>query len=109
MSEGVATNGTGFWLTALLGRGVFATLVCGMLVAYATYFSVEEGQAAVVTRFGAPVREIIEPGPYWKWPWPIEHVHSIDARVKVFNTPFTATFTRDNRNVILLSSVAWRV
>ncbi|HEV8062289.1 MAG TPA: protease modulator HflC [Gemmataceae bacterium] len=96
-------------LISLVSRIVFAAVVAGLLIAYGTYFSVSEGQAAVVTRFGEPVREISEAGPYWKLPWPIEHVHLIDARMKLFNTPFTATFTRDKRGVILLTYVAWRV
>lgn len=96
-------------ILALLGRLVFATLVCGMLLAYGVYFSVSEGQAAVVTRFGEPIREITEAGPYLKWPWPIDQVHTFDTRMKLFNTPFTATFTRDKRNVILLTYVAWRI
>jgi membrane protease subunit HflC len=94
---------------AFVWRAGLAALVVGLLLTYAAYFSVTEGQAAVVTRFGAPVREITAAGPYWKWPWPIEQVHLIDARMKLFNTPFTATFTRDKRNVILLTYVAWRV
>jgi membrane protease subunit HflC len=96
------------WL-AIVGRVIFAAAVVGVLLVYVAYFSVGEGEAAVVTRFGAPVREITAAGPYWKWPWPIEQVHLIDARTKLFNTPFTATFTRDKRNVILLSYVAWHV
>ena len=64
-------------LLSLAGRIVFAALVAGLLLAYGTYFSVSEGQAAVVTRFGEPVREISEAGPYWKWPWPIEQVHML--------------------------------
>ena len=84
-------------------------MVAGLLVAYGTYFSVSEGQAARGDALGEPVREISEAGPYWKWPWPIEQVHFIDARMKLFNTPYTATFTRDKRGVILLTFVAWRV
>lgn len=96
------------WLS-LVGRVLFASVVAGLLIAYGTYFSVSEGQAAVVTRLGEPVREITQAGPYWKWPWPIEQVHFLDARMKVFNTPFTATFTRDKRGVILLTYVGWRI
>jgi membrane protease subunit HflC len=96
-------------IVSLVGRISFAALVAGLLIAYGTYFSVSEGQAAVVTRLGEPVREISEAGPYWKWPWPIEQVHFLDARLKVFNTPFTATFTRDKRGVILLTYVGWRI
>ena len=98
-----------FAVQALVGRLIFAALVSGLLLAYGVYFSISEGQAAVVTRFGEPIREITQAGPYWKWPWPIEQVHLFDTRMKLFNTPFTATFTRDKRNVILLTYVAWRV
>jgi membrane protease subunit HflC len=96
-------------LLGALGRIAVAAVVVGLLSIYATYFSVNEGQVAVITRLGAPTREITTAGPYWKWPWPIEQVHVIDARMRLFNTPLTATFTRDKRNVILLSYVAWHV
>ena len=109
MTENVPAQPTPTSLLSLVSRIVFAALVAGLLVAYGTYFSVSEGQAAVVTRFGEPVREIADAGPYWKLPWPIEQVHFIDARMKLFNTPYTATFTRDKRGVILLTFVAWRV
>ena len=94
---------------SIASRLVCAVVICGLLLSYAVYFTVSEGQSAVVTRMGAPVREITATGPYLKWPWPIEQVHLIDARLKLFNTPYTATFTRDKRNVILLTYVAWRV
>ena len=109
MTENAPAPNARTTLISLVGRIVFAVLVSALLIAYGTYFSVSEGQAAVVTRLGEPVREIAEAGPYWKWPWPIEQVHFLDARMKIFNTPFTATFTRDKRGVILLTYVAWRV
>ncbi len=109
MTDPVETPVARFSLFALAARILFAALVSGLLLAYGVYFSVSEGQAAVVTRFGEPMREITQAGPYWKWPWPIEHVHLFDTRMKLFNTPFTATFTRDKRNVILLTYVAWHV
>src|SRR5438874_8409720 len=109
MTDHAAPTGPRSSRLAVVGRLAFAVLVVGLLVAHGAYFSVTEGQAAVVTRFGAPTREITAAGPYWKWPWPIEQLHLIDARRRLFNTPFTATFTRDKRNVILLSYVAWHV
>jgi membrane protease subunit HflC len=109
MTDNAATSAARSSPLALAWRIAFAALVVGLLLTYAAYFSVTQGQAAVVTRFGAPVREITDAGPYWKWPWPVEQVHMIDARMKLFNTPFTATFTRDKRNVILLTYVAWHV
>lgn len=84
------------------------TLVA-ILVGYTCYLQVREGTAAVVTRFGEPIRSITEPGPYFKFPWPIEDARSFDMRKRVFNTPYTATLTRDRRNVVLLTYVVWQI
>lgn len=80
-----------------------------VLAGYACYVQVDEGTAVVVTRFGQPVRSISEPGPYFKLPWPIEDARVFDVRKRVFNTPYTATLTRDRRNVVLLTYVVWRI
>ncbi len=96
-------------LRGILWQIVMATIVVGLIVAYGSTHQVSEGRSSVVTRFGEPVRVVETPGLKWKWPWPIETVHVIDMRYRFFNTPFTATFTRDRRNVILLSYVVWHV
>ena len=88
----------------LLGAAVIA-----VILAYGSTYQVSEGHSAVVTRFGEPVRVITEAGLRWKWPWPVETAHIIDMRNRYFNTPYTATFTRDRRNVVLLSYVVWSV
>ena len=86
-----------------------AIVLVAILVGYACYLQVQEGTAAVVTRFGQPVRSITEPGPYFKFPWPIEDTRVFDMRRRVFNTPYTATLTRDRRNVVLLTYVVWQI
>ncbi|QDT36658.1 protease modulator HflC [Stratiformator vulcanicus] len=96
-------------LAGTLSRWLIATTLVALLVGYACYLQVPEGRAAVVTRFGQPVRELVEPGPYFKLPWPVEDARLIDMRKRVFNTPYTATLTRDRRNVVLLTYVVWRV
>jgi membrane protease subunit HflC len=93
----------------LLFRVILAALIVGLLVAYSMYFQVDEGYKAVVTRFGKPVRAVHEAGPYWKWPWPIERARLVDVRRRLHNTPYSATFTRDRRNVVLLTYVVWYV
>ena len=90
-------------------RIAFAVTIVGLLIAYSAYFQASEGYNAVVTRFGDPVRSIRTAGLYWKWPWPIEQAHQIDVRYRLYNTPYTATLTRDQKNVILLTYAVWRV
>lgn len=98
-----------FSVWKLLFRLVLATIIVGLLVAYGMSFQVSEGYNAVVTRFGNPVRAVHEAGLFWKWPWPIEQAHQIDMRRRLHNTPYTATLTRDRKNIILLSYVVWKV
>lgn len=94
----------------LLFRVVLAVLIVGLLVAYSMCFQVPEGYQAVVTRFDKPVGPVRdEAGLYWKWPWPIEQARQIDVRRCLHNTPYTATFTKDRKNVVLLTYVVWHV
>jgi len=92
-----------------LFRVVLAVIIVGLLAAYSMSFQVTEGNNAVVTRFGEPRRPITEAGLFFKWPWPIEQTHQVDVRRRIHNTPFSATFTRDQKNVVLLTYVVWRV
>ncbi|MEW4453548.1 protease modulator HflC [Bremerella sp. JC817] len=80
-----------------------------LLVAYPCYIQVSEGTSVVVTRFGKPTRQLMEPGAYFKLPWPIEDARVVDLRQHVFNTPYTATLTHDRRNVVLSTFVVWNV
>ncbi|MEM6823020.1 MAG: protease modulator HflC [Verrucomicrobiota bacterium] len=90
-------------------RLILAVAVMGLIVGYSMTYQVPEGNAVVVTRFERPVRETMEAGLYWKAPWPIDRANHVDTRKRIFNTPFTATLTRDRKNVILLSYVVWKV
>jgi membrane protease subunit HflC len=94
---------------AILFNIIVGLTLVTLLVGYMCYLQVREGTATVVTRFGEPVRSITEPGPYFKFPWPIEEARTFDMRKQVFNTPYTATLTRDRRNVVLLTYVVWQI
>lgn len=83
-------------LAALAGYGAF----CHQVV---------ETETAVVTRFGRPVRVLLEPGLGWKLPWPIESVVRVDARLQLLEGRLSETLTADKRNVILPFFVVWRI
>lgn len=95
---------SGRWPRLLLIGSVVA-----LLVGYSLYFQIPQGSAGVVVRFGRPMREVTAAGPGAKFPWPIEEVRLIDTRSRLFQTPLTATLTRDRKNVILLTYFVWRV
>ena len=96
-------------LGAYLFRIAIGLFLVGLLLAYGMSFQVNEGTQTVVTRFDKPMRTVTKAGLYWKLPWPIEKAHAIDMRKRLFNTPQTATFTRDQNSIQLLTYVAWRV
>lgn len=67
---------TGNWFYQLLSRLVLPLVGLGALILWglSCLTVVEPHQRALVTRFGALVREI-EPGLHFKAPWPIDRVH----------------------------------
>jgi len=75
----------------------------------ATGVQVAEGEAAVVTRFGDPVRVLEDAGLHWKAPWPIDDVARVDLRRRTFETGHAEMLTRDRKNVVLVGFAIWRV
>ena len=103
-------------------RWVIGVLIFAAIFARLSIFTVREGEVAVVTHFGAVKRVIIgqprvedgknissEAGWYFRTPWPIDRVHTFDARKRVFSPTKTETLTRDQRNIILYPYVIWSI
>ena len=63
-------------------------LVAALFVLLQVLFTVREGQAAVVTTFGKPVRAITEAGLYMRWPWPVQRVYRFDNRIHTLEGAF---------------------
>jgi modulator of FtsH protease HflC len=72
-------------------------------------FQVRYGQVAVVTTFGKPVRNITEPGLYFKLPWPVQRVVKFDGRIQNFQDKFQETLTHDNNDLILTVYAGWKI
>lgn len=92
-----------------LARLLLMLSLMTIFAAYDTFFTVSEGQAVVVVRLGRPVRQITNPGLYWKLPSPIDSARRIDLRRQVFTTNELTTLTRDKKNIALTSYVVWHV
>jgi modulator of FtsH protease HflC len=92
------------WLRAAVG-----TLALAAIVFNATAIIVTEGQTALVTRFGRPVRTAADAGLHWKLPWPIDSAIRLDMRRRVYETGLTEMLTRDKKNVIARTFVVWRI
>ncbi len=92
------------WVS-ILGLTIAAVFVLSMLL-----FSVREGEAVVLTTFGKPARDaLIEPGLYFRWPWPVQRVHRLDRRVQTLDGSFEQTLTRDGKSVIVMLYAGWQI
>jgi len=91
-------------LTLAIGLIVVAIFV---LLLFA--FQVRTTEVAVVTTFGKPTRPITEPGPYFKWPWPVQKVHKFDKRIHNFESKFEQVLTSDGYNLLITVYAGWKI
>jgi membrane protease subunit HflC len=90
----------------ILAIGILlVAIVCLLLFV----FQVRKSEVVVVTTFGKPTRDISQPGPHPKWPWPIESVHRFDQRVQNFEDKLTEGLTQDSFNVLASVYVGWDI
>ena len=89
----------------------FSTIAALALVAltllYRTAFTVDETQFAIVTQFGKPVRTITTAGLKLKWPW--QSLLNFEKRLMVYNPRPSEFLTKDKKNIVVDSYVAWRI
>ncbi|MGC8991573.1 MAG: protease modulator HflK, partial [Verrucomicrobiia bacterium] len=77
------------WFYKFLERALPALILFqfGLLIASSCFVFVEPGEQVLLERLGHPVpgREILNPGPHLKWPWPIDRVYRYQTdRVQTF-------------------------
>ena len=79
------------------------------MVLYFVSFQVREIESALITTFGKPTRQIIEPGWYFKWPAPIERVYKFDSRMRVFEADLGETTTKGAVPIIVNTYIVWKI
>lgn len=85
-------------------------LMAGLVALLAScLWVVDAREVALVTSFGAPVREVTEPGLYLRAPWPINELVRFDRRARVLAISPTETLTTDKKNLVVEAFVVWRV
>ena len=88
---------------------IFIVLIVVTLGLYLISFQVRETESCMVTTFGKPTRQIIDPGWYFKWPFPIQQVHKFDSRMRVFTVEVEETRTASGDPIIVNTYVVWRI
>ncbi len=86
-----------------------AALLVAVAFATAVMVQVRTGEASVVTRFGNPVRVLLEPGLALRWPAPFESIIPVDLRLRTTSSGLQDVGTRDGLRVIVQAYVAWQV
>ena len=90
------------------GIGRWVALAVGLGVVLSSFQLVGEQQRGVVLRFGQFSR-VLEPGPNFKLPWPIESVTKVNAtQIKTFSST-VPVLTRDENIVSVAMNVQYRV
>src|SRR5438045_4184853 len=86
-------------------RGLIALVAMGLVAA--SMFTVSETDLVMVTIFGRPTRSISAAGLHFKWP--IESVLRFDKRLMVYDPGSSEFLTKDKKNLVVGSAVAWRI
>lgn len=98
-------------MTKTLSTLLVAVIVVVIILFMMCAFQVRYTQMAVLTRWDK-IERVIEPkdaGLHFKLPWPIDRVHTYDARLRTFETEFRQLGTQDQRTVVLTAYATWRV
>ncbi|MCB9481709.1 MAG: protease modulator HflC [Desulfobacteraceae bacterium] len=85
---------------------VFFLFITGV---FAVSFTVREKQAIVLTRFGKPVRTIVDPGLYFRLPPPVEKEVKVDLRLRTTASGLYSTQLKDGSIIVIEAFVVWKV
>lgn len=88
-----------------LAVGALLLLIFALLL---FVFQVRTTETAVVTTFGR-VSGQVDPGPHFRWPWPVQSVYKFDKRVHNFESKFEQIFTADGNSLLISIYVGWNI
>lgn len=76
---------------------------------FAVSFTVREKQAIVITRFGKPIRTIVNPGLHFRLPPPLEKEVKVDLRLRTTASGLYSTQLKDGSIIVIEAFVVWKV
>ena len=78
-----------------------------LLGAWLTFYSVRETEFVLVTQFGRPLYTVTDAGLHAKWPF--QSTSYFDRRLRIYNPRPSEFLTRDKKNLVIESYVAWQI
>lgn len=88
-------------------RYYFAGAALVALLAWLTFYSVRETEFVLVTQFGRPLYTVTDAGLHAKWFF--QRANYFDRRLRIYNPRPSEFLTRDKKNLVIESYVAWQV
>jgi len=88
---------------------LFVVIFIVIVVAAGFTFTVQEGFAVIVSRFGKIVEVSQEAGLHFKLPRPIDQIITYDIRNQYMDSGYNETLTNDKINIILQTYIVWRI
>lgn len=72
-----------------------------------TFFTVRETEFVLITQFGRPMYSVSDAGLHMKWFF--QTANFFDKRLRVYNPRPSEFLTRDKKNLVIESYVAWKI
>src|ERR1041385_8741768 len=82
-------------------------LLAALILGYRTFLTVKETEFVLVTQFGRPLYVIGQAGLHFKWAF--QSVSYFDRRLRIYNPRPSEFLTRDKKNIVVDSYVAWKI
>ena len=90
----------------LIGALIFVVIIAALL--YTSLFTVDETEQAIVTQLGKFVKELKQPGLYFKIPL-IQAVHRFEARVLEYDADAAKIITDDKKQLVIDNYACWKI
>ena len=84
-----------------------AAVVAVVIFLWLSFFTVRETEFVLVTQFGRPVYTVNEAGLSMKWFF--QTANYFDRRLRIYNPRPSEFLTRDKKNLVIESYVAWKI
>ena len=82
-------------------------LLAALIAGYRTFLTVKETEFVLVTQFGRPLYTIGQAGLHFKWAF--QSASYFDRRLRIYNPRPSEFLTRDKKNIVVDSYVAWKI
>ena len=94
-----------------IGKRVAATVavIALGLVAWDSFYIINETQHGVLTHFGKISPPVKQPGFHVKWPRPVSRIYKVDRRIQMLKGAPHELITEDQKSILIDGYVLWRV